>query len=198
VLEKGVSSGYKKLEEFIQYAKELLLEEEWESINIDEVETLIKVFFERHKNKYDEKSKTEQFLPLKIEGIDFIGFADRIDFLDNGIQIVDYKTGKTAITPKDRDIQLSFYALAAQEQYGKVRRVILDMLKQEKPLEFEIDDKGNAICTSSDRISGFNIYDVESEIVEIAKSIQEAYKKGFKPCPIEKNCEFCNEYVYGL
>ena len=72
------------------------------------------------------------------------------------------------------------------------------MLKQDKPLEFEIDNKGNAICTSSSRMDGFNIYEIEQELVSTAKSIQDAYKKGFKSCPIDKNCEFCNEYVYGL
>ena len=65
-------------------------------------------------------------------------------------------------------------------------------------VEFEIDDEGNAVCVSSDRIDGFNIYEVEQELIMAAHKVQEAYKKGFKPCPIEKNCEFCNEYVYGL
>jgi len=72
------------------------------------------------------------------------------------------------------------------------------MLKQDKPLEFEIDSKGNAVCTSSKYIDGFNINDVRAELLTTAKAIQEAYKIGFKPCPIEKNCEFCNEYVYGM
>jgi len=198
VLEKGVKSNFHSIEEFLEYSKELSLDEEWASINLDEVETLIKVFFERHKGRYSSSSKTEQFLPLNIEGMEFIGYADRIDFTKEGAQIVDYKTGKTAISPKDRDWQLGFYALAAKEKYGKVNKIILDMLRQEKPIEFEIDDKGNAVCISSDRISGFNIYDVENELVETAKLIQNAYKIGFKPCTIEKNCEFCNEYVYNL
>ena len=71
------------------------------------------------------------------------------------------------------------------------------MLRQDKPLEFEIDESGNAVCASSKFIEGFNIYEVEQELIDTAKAIQEAYKKGFKPCPIEKNCDFCNEYVYG-
>jgi len=44
----------------------------------------------------------------------------------------------------------------------------------------------------------FNIHDVEQELVKTAKQIVDAYKSSFKPCPIEKNCEFCGEYVYGL
>ena len=198
VLEKGVRSGFKSREEFLQLSKELSLDEEWESIELVEAETLIKVFFERNKGRYNEKSKTEQYLPLSLSGIDFMGFADRIDFTDSGVQIVDYKTGKTSISPKDRNWQLGFYALAAQEKYGCVKKVILDMLKQDRPIEFEIDSSGNAVCTSSRFIDGFNINSVREELIEAAKLIQEAYKTGFKPCPIEKNCDFCNEYVYGL
>lgn len=198
VLEKGVSAGFTELESFIELARELSLNEDWESVELDEAYTLIKVFFERNKGRYSRSSKTEQYLPLNIDGFDFIGFADRIDFTGSGVEIVDYKTGKTNISPKDRNWQLGFYALAAQEHYGKVKRVVLDMLKQERPLEFEIDDKGNAHCISSKFIEGFNINEVKKEIMEVAKRIKEAYVSGFKPCLIEKNCDFCNEYVYGL
>ena len=198
VLEKGVKNSFARAEDFLQLARELSMDEEWESISLDEAETLIKVFFERHKGRYNEKSKTELYLPLTLGGINFIGFADRIDFSDNGIEIVDYKTGKTFVAPLDRNWQLGFYALAAQEKYGRVKKVILDMLKQERPLEFKIDEQGNAECISSKFIPGFNIYDVEKELIDGAKKIQEAYKSGFKPCAIEKNCDFCNEYIYGL
>lgn len=198
VLEKGVSAEFTELESFIELARELSLNEDWESVELDEAYTLIKVFFERNRGRYSRRSKTEQYLPLNIDGFEFIGFADRIDFTDSGVEIVDYKTGKTNIGPRDRNWQLGFYALAAQEHYGKVRKVVLDMLKQERPLEFEIDDEGNAHCVSSKFIEGFNINEVKKEIMEVAKRIKEAYVSGFKPCPIEKSCDFCNEYVYGL
>ncbi len=198
VLEKGVSAGFSALEEFIQLAQALRLEEDWESVELQEAEILIRVFFARNRSRYNEKSKTEQYLALKLADIDFMGFADRIDFTLKGAEIIDYKTGKMTIALKDRNWQLGFYALAAKHQYGSVSRVILDMLKQEKPLEFSIDKEGNARCESSHYINGFNIYDIEQELIETAKAIQSAYKNGFKACPIEKNCDFCNEYVYGF
>ena len=197
IFEKGVQDKFKSLDEFIQLAKELNMDEEWSSVNLEEAETLIKVFFERNKNKYNEKSKIEQYLPLTISGISFIGYADRIDFSVKGAEIIDYKTGKSKIEGKDRNWQLGFYALAEKSIYGKVHKVTLDMLKQERPIEFEIDDLGNAHCISSKFIEGFNIYDVQKQLLDTAKKIQEAYKQGFKPCPIDKNCDFCNEYVYG-
>ena len=199
VLEKGVSAGFKSAEQFVAYAREISMDEDWGGIDIGEAETLVRVFFERNNGRYNEKSKTEQFLSLQLEGIDFLGYADRIDFSDKGIEIVDYKTGKTYISPRARNWQLGFYALAAKASYGlAVRKVILDMLKQEKPFEFEIDEKGNAVCKSSSYLDGFNIYEIEKELVETAKKVQDAYRSGFKPCPVEKNCEFCDEYVYGI
>ncbi len=195
ILEKGVQLNLRDLKQFLDLARVESQKEEWAGVELGEVSQLIKVFFERNKNKYSEKSLTEQELRVGFEGFEFIGFADRIDFSDKGIEIIDYKTGRQPITPKHRDWQLGYYALAAQK-LGKVYKVTLDMLKQEKPLEFAIDAQGNA--KSEFGRMCFNIYDVRSELVETAKAITGAYIKGFKPCPIEKNCEFCNEYVYGL
>ena len=78
-----------------------------------------------------------------------------------------------------------------------MRKVTLDMLKQEKPIEFEIDDNGNAVEVINKRVS-FNIYDIVKELIETAQKIEKAYSRGFKVCEIEKNCEFCNEYVHKL
>ncbi len=196
VLENGVKGGFRNVKDFIDLAKDYSSEEEWKDIALDESIFLIKVFFERNKNKYNEKSLTEQCLKMKKEGFSFVGFADRIDFLKDGIEIVDYKTGKSPIYGKDRDWQLGYYALAASG-FGKVRKVTLDMLKHEKPIEFQIDENGNALEIINKRVS-FNIYEVEKELLETAREISKAYSKGFKACPIEKNCEFCNEYVYRL
>ncbi|MEK6890208.1 MAG: ATP-dependent DNA helicase [Nanoarchaeota archaeon] len=198
ILEKGVSQLFDKIEQYLELAKETSLNEDWESVSLNEAETLLRVFFERNNGKYDNRTKTEQYLPLHLSGIDFMGFADRIDVKDNGVEIIDYKTGKTSISPRDRNWQLGFYALAAEKKYGNVRKVVLDMLKQERPLEFNIDEKGNAVCVSSKFIDGFNIYSVRDELIDTAHKIQEAYKSGFKACSIEDNCDFCNEYVYGL
>src|SRR3989338_742356 len=195
VLERGVKNNFRNLEDFLNLAKELHLEEDWQSVNFSEAEHMLKIFYERNKSKYNEKSKTEQELRANISGLHFIGFADRIDFSDKGLEIIDYKTGRSQITPRHREWQLGYYALAASS-LGKVHKITLDMLKQEKPIEFEIDDKGNAVSVNSDL--WFNINKVEEELVDTAKQIVNAYKAGFKPCPIEKNCEFCGEYVYEL
>ena len=149
----------------------------------------------RNKNKYTEKSKTEQKLKTIIGGVKFVGFADRIDFNSSGIEIIDYKTGKSNVPPKSRSWQLGYYALAARE-LGNVKRITLDMLRHDKPLEFELDKEGNANPINSNMMSGFNIFDVEQELIKSAHSVLIAYEQGFKPCEIEKNCEFCSEWIY--
>jgi len=70
------------------------------------------------------------------------------------------------------------------------------MLKHEKPLEFEVF--ANGIAKAKYSYFSFSIPEVEKELIETAGSVMRAYEKGFKPCPVDKNCDFCNEYVYGL
>lgn len=194
VLDKGVKQKCFSIKDFENIALELQLNDEWKDISLEEAMPLIQVFFERNKNKYNENSKTEQQLNIVIEGIEFLGFADRIDFKPEGMEIVDYKTGASYIAPRNRNWQLGLYAIAASK-YGKVKRLTLDMLKHERPLEFELDENGNAHLMYSKRVE-FNIIQVKNEIVETAKKIQDAMKTGFKPCPIEKNCNFCQDFVY--
>ncbi len=196
IFEQGVKKNLKSLKELIDLAREMHLQDEWQSVDFSEIEHLIKVFFERNKDKYDKHSLTEQPLKIDIDGIGFAGFADRIDFRDDGVEIIDYKTGRQNIMPLHRRWQMGYYALAAAKLFGKVKKITLDMLKQEKPLEFEIDERGNAVSIYSDM--SFNVNEVREEIISAAKQIINAYENGFNPCPIEKNCEFCNEYVYGL
>lgn len=196
VLEKGVKNKFSTLKEFIDCATELQMQEDWQNVDGNEIERLIKVFYERNKNKYNEKSKTELRLNAEIDGIKFTGLADRIDYLPDGIEIIDYKTGATQILVKHRNWQLGFYALAASP-LGKVKKLTLDMLKLEKPVEFEVDNEGNAKSLYAKKAE-FNINQIKEEIVETARQIINAHHLGFIPCPLEKNCEFCNEYLYKI
>ncbi len=197
ILEEGVKCGFTKLKEFEDITKGKHLEVDWEGVELDEALHLVRVFFERNKSKYSRESKTEQLLKMQIGSLNFIGFADRIDFRDDGIEIVDYKTGKSNIPVLSRNWQMGYYALAASK-FGKVKRITLDMLRHEKPLEFELDEQGNAAAVHSHQTSGFNVFEVEQELVKAAHEILNAHEKGFKPCSIERNCEFCNEWVYGV
>ncbi len=171
------------------------MDESWNFVNLEEAIPLINVFYERNKEKYNASSLTEAWLTAKIDGLQFNGRADRIDFNMDGLEIIDYKTGRTAIKPRYRDWQLGFYAIAAR-RLGKPRKLTLETLQKETPVEFIIDDWGNAREIHSARTS-FNLNQVREEIVNVAKQIIQAVEKNsFKPCPVEKNCDFCEEWIY--
>lgn len=189
VLEKAVKENCKTEKEIENLARIMHLSE-YKDLEIEEAMLMIKVFFERNKGRYNENSLTEEPLKTVIENLTFTGFADRIDITDNGdITIVDYKTGKYDVRPKYRNWQLGIYALASKK-YGRPKRLVLDMLQKETPLEFELDHKGIAKEIHAPR-TYFDLNEVKKEIVDAAKRIMKARKSGFNFCPIEKNCEFC-------
>ncbi len=197
VAEEGVKMNCKDVRVFLEIADRMKERNEWDSINIEEAKRMIIVFFDRNKNKFNEKSKTEQKLDYVIGDFKFIGYADRIDFGTDGIEIIDYKTNKYNIKPRHREWQLGYYALAASK-IGKVKKVTLDLLNQEKPLEFELDPEGNAIPKFSSKMKGFNVFEIKKELIETAKKLMKSYEFGFKPCSEEKNCDFCNDYMYKI
>ncbi|MEK6893846.1 MAG: ATP-dependent DNA helicase [Nanoarchaeota archaeon] len=189
VLERVVTDKCKTQKQIEDLTKIMQIDE-YKNINLEEALPMIKVFFERNKNKYNEYSLTEKHLKANINGITFSGFADRIDFAENGdLTIVDYKTGKSDIKPKYRNWQLGIYALASKH-LGEPKSLILEMLQKETPLEFHIDSKGIAKEIHSTRTQ-FSLEEVKNEIVEVANKIIKAKKEGFKFCPIERNCDFC-------
>jgi ATP-dependent helicase/DNAse subunit B len=194
ILEEIVKKNLKNIGEIENLSKKIHLEE-FKDSNLDEAMPLIKVFFERNKERYNENSIAEEILSIHIDGIKFTGKADRIDISDTGeITIVDYKTGKSDIKPKYRNWQLGLYALAAKK-LGNPRTLILDMLQKDHALEFQIDNMDIAKEIHSSR-TYFSIPKVKKELLETAREIINARRNGFKSCPIEKGCAFCEEWIY--
>ncbi len=191
ILEEGVNKNLKTLKEFEDCAKTIQIEE-FKDSKFEDALPMIKTFIERNKNKYDENSMTEQWLSTNIDGIKFVGYADRIDVNDNGeVTIVDYKTGKSEIKPKYRNWQLGLYAIAAKK-FGTPKTLVLEMLQKDHPLEFEIDYKGLAKEIHSSK-THFSLEEVREELVQTARAILKARREEFKPCPVEKGCKFCEE-----
>ena len=195
VIEHGVREGLANERSFLLFAREESLKPEWESLDVNDALLLLKVFFERNKSKYTKKSLSERHLYTELDNITFHGIADRIDFNKDGLEIIDYKTGYASVPPQERNWQLGLYALAATNM-GPVKRVTLDMLRHDRPLEFDIDKNGLAIERNTRKMS-FKLEEVKKELVQTANKILESYQRGFSPCPIEKNCEFCDQYVWG-
>jgi len=198
ISEKGVKQGFSSEKEFLDLANIFHGKEEWNSIQLSDALHLIKIFYHRNKNKYNKESLTEQRLFATIDGLKFIGYADRIDIHKDGIEIIDYKTGNSTIKPRYRNWQLGFYALAAQSMnIGRPKRLTLDMLRKDSPIEFDLDDNGNVNEINSQRTI-FSLEEVKEQIVSTAREILHAHKNSFKACEPEKNCAFCNEYVWEI
>ncbi len=194
ILEDGVNKNLKTLKEFEDCAKTIQIEE-FKDSNFEDAQQMIKTFIERNKNKYNENSRTEQWLSTNLDGLKFVGYADRIDISDNGeVTIVDYKTGKSDVKPRYRNWQLGLYALAAKK-FGTPKTLVLEMLQKDHPLEFEINYKGLAKEIHSSKTQ-FSLEEVRQELVQTARAIIKAMREGFEHCPVEKNCEFCEELIY--
>ena len=197
VIEDGVRANYPSFALFEERALHLHLDPTWNMVQLDQALAMIAVFYERNKDKYAPSSHLEQELVATLGDFQFKGYADRIDMRAEGLEIIDYKTGKTPVSPRHRNWQLGYYVLAAEQQgLGKVTTVTLDMLQQEKPLTFRIDEKG--IARAVQGTMQFSVSEVAQELIMTAQAVMDAYKTGFQTCPLEKGCEFCNEYMYGV
>lgn len=195
VFEIGVKELYSSKQQFIEKAKEMSLTSEWKGVDLKDVNQLIDVFWERHKGRYNEKTLTEKDVAIEINGYKFYGIVDRIDFLKDGtVEIIDYKTNKDTISPKKRAWQLGFYAVGVKKKYGwNVSKLTLEMLRLDKPLETEVMANGEV---KAGRSKGFNINDVETELVETANKIVHNYEHEFLPTNEEDNCKYCGYKFY--
>ena len=112
------------------------------------------------------------------------GKIDRIDKISGGIEIIDYKTGENIPTQNqaDKDMQLSFYALAA----SKITEKPLGLEPENIRLSlfyFEGGQKISTIRTKKD------LENLEKEVFELKKQIEESNFK-CSGHPFCNNCEY--------
>lgn len=120
----------------------------------------------------------EKDFTLKIGDISMKGRIDRIDMLDDGYEIVDYKTGK----PKDKlswddRKQLVLYALACERCFDPplpVKKLTYHYLENNSSLSFEPTDK-----------------DKQKLVDEVIKSVEQMRASDFAPTP-GFHCQFCD------
>jgi RecB family exonuclease len=102
-------------------------------------------------------------LPIEtdIEGVRWIGRVDRLERSEDGFRVVDYKTGTVAPTIAEaaESIQLAFYAMAVERQYGQV--VASEMWFPRK------DSK--SVTTRS--LAMHNLGEVETTMAEVTRGI---------------------------
>ncbi|MCB9370421.1 ATP-dependent helicase [Candidatus Woesearchaeota archaeon] len=196
VLEDGVNNKFKSEKEFLEHSKELMKKEEYEGMPQDEVETMIKVFWLRNKNKYNDKSQTEIGLSMELDGFKYFGLADRVDELEDGtLEIVDYKSNKSAVDTKKRNYQLGYYAIACRESMKREpSKLTLEMLKLDKPLEMFVE--GNIVKGPDGRTKPFNLDELKEEFKMLANKIAKDFESEFKVSDNENACRFCGLKFY--
>lgn len=89
---------------------------------------------------------------------------------------------------------MGFYALAAKEVLGlNPVKLTLEMLRLDKPYEGVVDEEGNV---AAGRSKGFNIFDVEKELIDCARNIVLDYESEFLVAEDEGSCRFCGYKFY--
>ena len=102
---------------------------------------------------------TEKTFSIEIGGVKIRGRVDRLDRADDGVTIVDYKTGR----PRDQEdadqsLQLSIYAIAAQRQWKlEPRRLVFYNLETNQAIATERSQKQLDEAEKQVRIAAENI-----------------------------------------
>jgi DNA helicase-2/ATP-dependent DNA helicase PcrA len=150
----------------------------------------VKILTEYFNKSFDEKTKVlslEQNFSVRISpDLKMGGKIDRIDKTENGIEIIDYKTGKST-TKKDveKDLQLSLYALSAIDGTLTFMGLLPQIPKPEEvKVSFYFFDNQEKVSTTRTKES-FDL--LKKELVEKSKEIE---KSDFSPTP-GKHCDFC-------
>ncbi len=120
----------------------------------------------------------ERGFTVKIDDIVIRGRVDRIDEFEDGVEIIDYKTGTPkdgkSLSPTDK-MQLLLYQLAAKEIFGlEPRRLTFHYLKDNSRISFLGTDE-----------------ELEGLRDKIRTSIEGIRARQFEPSP-GFNCRFCD------
>lgn len=136
----------------------------------------LKTYFKTHKDLFGKPLHLERSFKLKIDDVTINGKIDRIDETEEGIEIIDYKTGKTKDQKTvDKDEQLSLYALASNEAFGlNPNRVSLYFV-----------ETGQKISTIK------SPKQLENTKKKLTKDIQKIKSSKFKATPNKIRCKFC-------
>ncbi|MCD6096911.1 UvrD-helicase domain-containing protein [bacterium] len=138
-------------------------------------------FYENFKKKMPEIVAVEQEFTFPLDKYIFKGRIDRIDKIDQGFKVIDYKTGKKKdIKSSSVKDQLVIYCLALNSspfsELQPVKKLSAYYLESGEELEFEVSEK--------------EINSIKTRIVQV---IEELMKSDFPPQP-GYHCQFCDYY----
>jgi len=80
---------------------------------------------------------------LQVENLEFTlsGRYDRLDYLEDGLELIDYKTSKSTepALPDDLDLQIGLYYLALEQRYHRsLKRLSLIYLRSSEKVSYEV------------------------------------------------------------
>ncbi|HUV72505.1 MAG TPA: ATP-dependent DNA helicase [Clostridia bacterium] len=152
-----------------------------------EGEKILSQFFEKAYSAKDLPIVLEQPFSVKISSsLKINGKIDRIDKTKKGIEIIDYKTGKSSSQKEvDKDLQLALYALAATN--GTLE--YLGVLKETpQPSQVKVSFY---FFTNQKKVSTIKKKeDFEKLKKELIRKAEEISQSQFSPTP-GKHCDFC-------
>jgi len=141
-------------------------------------EALMHHFYEWWSKEARAVSIIEKGFAVDIDGLEVKGRFDRIEQTDHGLRIIDFKTSAPRSQDEvDADLQLSLYAMAAEETLGQpCAELVLLFLSEEEVIE-----------RVTSRTQG-QLTDARKQILSIRSRIDE---KDFHPTPAKEKCKYC-------
>lgn len=117
---------------------------------------------------------------LQVENLEFliVGRYDRLDFLDDGLELIDYKSSREVKLPDstELDVQIGLYHLALEQTYQQsLRSLSLLFLRSGEKLQFE--------ATADHR------HQAQEMISSLAVRLR--YDRGWEPTP-GRQCDRCS------
>ncbi len=162
-----------------EFMKPRLADEFQRSLYIASGERQLKAFLASFREHPPKVLATEKIFTTEIGGVAVQGRIDRIDAAEEGVAIVDYKTG----SPRSQDhaddsLQLSLYAIAADRALG---------LKPHEVVFYNLEDN-TRIASSRTREE---LQDAEDKVRAAADGIR---RSEFEPTTNPRTCESCPYY----
>ncbi|MEA2020201.1 MAG: ATP-dependent DNA helicase [Patescibacteria group bacterium] len=153
----------------------------------EEGKVLLERYYNEHEKYLAKPLHLEKKFTLKVAGVPLVGSIDRIDEVENGVEIIDYKTGKVKEQDDvDKDDQLTIYALAARDA--------LNLSSSRLALYFLTENKKVETTRTSEEL--------EEKRVELRDTIEKIKASEFEPkkeflCQWCEYKELCPEYKVG-